>query len=208
MSSSLRAAALCAAALALAACTGGGAAPRAAGSGGPTTSSTSGRAGERSFELVGFPTQTAVVPEQPLASGATTFPGLELGVYVVRRADKAVLVVFGLRNTGTTERYPGFSGSSLGERFAFDYTVGGVSLVDAAGLKQYLVLRPADPEHAGQAVTSGPCACSANVGSEQSVFTPGKVKYFAALVTAPPEGVGKVSFVSPIGTVDGLTVDG
>lgn len=205
---SLRATALVSAALGLSACTSGAGAPTAAASGPPASSPAAGQGSERSFELVGYPTRTAAVPEQPLAAGPTTFPGLELGVYVVRRTDQAILVVFGLRNTGTTESIGGFSGSSLGERFAFDYTVGGVSLVDTAGLKQYLVLRPADPDHPGQSVTSGPCACSAIVGSEQSRFAQDKVKYFAALVTAPPAGVGKVSFVSPIGTVAGLSIDG
>ncbi len=205
---SLPAAALVAAALGLSAYTSGGGGPGAAASGRPASSSAAGKVGERSFELVGYPTRTAAVPEQPLAAGPTTFPGLELGVSVVRRTEQAVLVVFGLHNTGTSERIAGFSGSSLGKRLPFDNTVGGVSLVDTAGLRQYLVLRPADPDHPGQALTSGPCACSAIVGSEQATFPRDEVRYFAALVTAPPAGVGKVSFVSPIGTVAGLSIDG
>ncbi len=195
-----RTAALLSAALALTACTGGSS---------PKSSTTPEGAGggdsvQRTFELTGYASQTAKVPSTPMASTPTTIKGLELQVYLVQRDQQGVFVVFGLHNT-TTADVANLSGTTLGENGAVDYTVGGVSLVDTAGLKQYLVLRPKDFADQETASKPGPCACS-QVPRPFLTFTADEVKYFAAEIAAPPPNVSKLSFVTPLGTVPGLQV--
>ncbi len=157
----------------------------------------------RSFELAGFSPLTVAVPDEPVATAPTSVPGTDLTVYVVQRAGQAVTVVFGLRTTTAPASGDKSVGPRLGESY-IDYTVGGVTLVDPVGLKQYLTLRPEDFE----ITATGPvqCACSSTRGGSE--LEPGHEQVFAASLAAPPADVTSVSLVTPMGTVPGLTITG
>lgn len=198
-----RTAALLSAALALTACTSGSSPKGSAPDG--SAPSAGGKTVQKTFELAGYASRTAKVPDAPIASTPTAIAGLELQVYLLQRDQKGVLVVFALHNTGTGD-LSDISGTSLGEGYSLDYTVGAVSLVDTAGLKQYLVLRPKDFADEATVQHPGPCACSRTSGGNLSTFGANEVHYFAAEIAAPPPEVTKLSFVTPLGTVADLQV--
>jgi hypothetical protein len=188
--------------LGVAGCTGGS--PDAAtptGSGGSGATTSTGPTTSRSFELVGFSPLTVDVPDEPLATAGASLAGSQLEVYLAEREGQAVTVVFGLRQIRETSE-PSSISSTLGEA-TFDNTVGGVSLLDQAALKQYLVLRPLGAAEASTGGQPGPCACSGTLGVDLEL---NEVVYFAASIAAPPASTTKVSFVTPVGTVPGLTL--
>ncbi|MGI8535585.1 MAG: hypothetical protein ACR2K2_03630 [Mycobacteriales bacterium] len=180
--------------LLLSGCTGSS--PDAAGSPAPRPSPPA-QGRSMTFALAGYASQTAELPAEPIGTVASAEPGLTLEVYLLERTEKAVLVVFALNVDGTE----GASTSTfeMGED-SNDTSVGAVSLVDTAGLKQYLTLRPARVKDDG---FTG-CACT-DSGSRYG-GEPGERIYLAALVTAPPPSVSTVSFVTPIGSIADLPI--
>ncbi len=150
---------------------------------------TTGSGRTMTFQLAGTSVPVVTkVPDQPIASMASSIAGITLQLYVVQRAQPgAVLVVSALKvdpsaaSIGTETNVEEGLSFNLATAGAFGHTVSGVALLDPAGLKEYETFM-ADP------AKDTTCLCSVlggqNFDSEQQTVT----NYEAALVAAPPCG--------------------
>jgi hypothetical protein len=150
---------------------------------------------------------TTTVPTQPIGVVSTSYPGVQLRLYALRRlGPEAALAVYGLYVE------PG-TGIGVGTQVSIEeaMSVGGlppggaqaalsnVSLVDPVGLKQYLTYqtRPGNPNT---------CVCS--LFPSVSTLDSGTTSYFAAVTSAPPASVTSVSFVTGLGTIGNVSLSG
>lgn len=149
---------------------------------------------------------TASVPDQPIGTTPSNFPGLQLRLYVARRLSAdAALVVFGVYTEPGVNQNNIDTLSVMNSVSANGYTsqgaaVSSASLVDPVGLKQYLV-------YMSNPSVDSTCVCSL-MPNDQEVFTPGKVSYFAAVTAAPPPGVSSVTFSIGMGSIGPVPLSG
>lgn len=139
--------------------------------------------------VAGGGAQPPGLPDQPIAEVPSSVPGVTLELWRVVRIDGGVHITFaGRSDDGTQVPINAFSTGTS------DYSVAGLSFVDTAGLKRYLVLETPD----------GDCVCSSVPGIS---YEPGQRSFHFAVVTAPPADVTSGVVDTPIGSFPGVQIE-
>lgn len=145
---------------------------------------------------------TVDVPAKPMATVPTSTDGMDFELYVVKRTDAVVQVVFALHNVGDADINLAYATEDLDENPSVSvHDARAVALVDGTGLKEYKTfLEDGD---------DSPCLCSHTwtvIGDNG--FGPGTRLYYVAEVAAPPTSVDQVTVRAGIATVPGVRIEG
>lgn len=220
--------------LLLGACGGGGHSSKSSATV-PGSSSPSGKskAGSRTMTFhfsSGGTSQSVSIPPQPIGTSPTTAQGITFQVWVLKRVQpNAVLAVFGPSITRAAGQDTGASDAVLGG--IADPMVGGdhaddqIGLLDVGGLKEFQVYENTSGSPLYY-VTTCLCTKASGGGNEfewSSSSSPGggdnsgagaqsggnaKSFLMAALITAPPANVNKVTVVTGFAEIPDLPISG
>ncbi|MBO0828693.1 MAG: hypothetical protein J2P24_13025 [Streptosporangiales bacterium] len=145
---------------------------------------------------------SADVPAKPMATVPTSTDGMDFELYVVKRTDAMVQVVFALHNVGDADIDLAYATEDLDENPAVSvHDARRVALVDGTGLKEYKTFIEDGDD--------SPCLCSHTwTAIGDSGFGPGVRRYYVAEVAAPPASVDQVTVRAGVATVPGVRIEG
>jgi hypothetical protein len=142
------------------------------------------------------------VPAKPMATVPTSTDGMDFELYVVKRTDAVVQVVFALHNVGDADINLAYATEDLDENPTVSvHDASAVALVYGTGLKEYKTFLENGDD--------SPCLCShtwTTIGDNG--FGPGTRLYYFAEVAAPPASVQQVTVRAGVATVTGVRIEG
>lgn len=142
------------------------------------------------------------VPAKPTATVPTSTDGMDFELYVVKRTDAVVQVVFALHNVGDADINLAYATEDLDENPTVSvHDARAVALVDGTGLKEYKTFLEGGDD--------SPCLCSHTwTAIGDNGFGPGTRLYYFAEVAAPPASVRQVTVRAGVATVTGVRIEG